>query len=64
MAPAQFVVVASRHHHSLRCRRRHHHWDRWPYCYCGSLPGMMRSNWIDTAKISMAPAQFFRVLFG
>ena len=59
MAPAQFVDVASRHHHSLRCRRRHHHWDRWPCCYCRDLAGMLRSSWIDTEKISMAPTQFF-----
>ena len=64
MAPPQFVVVASRHGDSGRRCRRHEHWDRWAHSCCAFPLGIMRSNWNDTDKISMAPAQFPRVLLG
>ena len=64
MAPSGFVVIASRHHQSCRCRRRHHDWDHWAHSYCRIPSGVLGSNWNDTVKSSMAPAQLLCVSLG
>ena len=60
MALARLVVVASRHHHNCHCCRRFHHWDFWAQLFLGFPTGLMRSNWNDAEKISMAPVQYLR----